>query len=103
MPARVIGGDAAWRGPEIADSTDWKIELGAGHQAELLEALRLVATTPRPLREITAADFPLPTVGPLLADAMDAVVDGRGFVLLRGVPIEGLNADETALMYWGIG
>jgi len=103
MPALVIGGVAAWRGPEIVDSTDWKIELGAAHRAELLEALRTVAIDPRPLREITAADFPLPTVAPMLARAMDSVVDGRGFVLLRGVPIEGLNADEIALMYWGIG
>lgn len=103
MPARVFGGVAAWRGPQIADSTDWKIELGAAHRAELLEALRAVATGPRPLREITAADFPLPTVAPMLARAMDSVIDGRGFVLLRGVPIEGLNADEIALMYWGIG
>jgi len=99
----VIGGAAAWRGPEIADSTDWKIELGAAHRAELLETLRAVATKTRPLREITAADFPLPTVAPLLARAMDAVIGGRGFVLLRGIPIEGLHADEIALMYWGIG
>ena len=103
MPARVIGGVAAWRGPEIAGDADWKIELADGHRTELLAALRGLGANPRPFREITAADFPLPTVAPVLADAMNDVIDGRGFVLLRGVPVEGLGADEIALMYWGIG
>ena len=103
MPARVIGGAAAWRGPEIAGTADWKIELGAAHRAELLAALSGLASDKRPLRAITAADFPLPTLAPVLADAMDEVIDGRGFVLIRGVPIDGLNARQIELLYWGIG
>lgn len=98
-----MAGAAAWRGPRITDDPDWKIELRAAHRGELLQALATVAANPRPLRSITAADFPLPTVAPLLAAAMDDVVDGRGFVLLRGVPIEGLSAREIELLYWGIG
>ena len=31
------------------------------------------------------------------------VLDGRGFVLLRGVPVEGRPIAESAVAYWGIG
>lgn len=98
-----MGGTAAWRGPEIADDTDWKVDLGTTHRAELLQALAGVTAEPRPMRSITAADFPLPTVAPLLAGALDDVIDGRGFVLIRGIPIEGLGAHAVELLYWGIG
>jgi len=103
VPARVIGGPAAWRGPELAGRTDWMVRLTDAHRAELSGALAGLGEEPRPLREITAADFPLPTLAPVLSAAMADVLDGRGFVLLRGVPIEGLTEAQVELMYWGIG
>src|SRR5262249_49004059 len=33
----------------------------------------------------------------------DEVVHGRGFVLLRGVPVENRPIEHNAAMYWGIG
>ncbi|MBN9619354.1 MAG: TauD/TfdA family dioxygenase [Actinobacteria bacterium] len=111
--ARIIGGPAAWRGCDIADHDDWKIELTATHRAELLAALASVdhpsvdhPSVDHPgigLRDITRENFPLPTLGPVLADVVTELVDGRGFVLLRGVPIEGLDERSIELMYWGIG
>jgi len=99
----LIGGPAAWLGPQITNSDEWKIELDDDHRAELLAALATLRRTGKGLRDITAADFPLPTLAPVLAAARDEVVDGRGFVLLRGVPIEDLPAGDVELLYWGIG
>ncbi|GAB2455120.1 TauD/TfdA family dioxygenase [Jatrophihabitans fulvus] len=101
MTPSIIGGPAAWRGPEIAGRDDWKVELTDAHRAELLHALDAVRG--RPLREITADDVPLPTLAPVLRSAMDDVVDGRGFVLLRGVPVEDLPMADVETLYWGIG
>jgi hypothetical protein len=101
--ARVFGGPAAWRGRDISDRDDWKIELDSGQRDELLRAL---ATVDRPgvnLRQIGRAKFPLPHLGPVLESVVTELVDGRGFVLLRGVPIEGLDERQIELMYWGIG
>lgn len=46
-------------------------------------------------RPITASDFPLPTLGPLLSDILenelgisDSGKQGRGWALLRGLPVE---------------
>jgi hypothetical protein len=104
----VIGGPAAWRGADISTSDEWKVELDDAQRAELLSALDVLkaAAAERggdPLRAVTAADFPLPTLAPVFAAALDDVVDGRGFTLLRGVPIDALPAGDIELLYWGIG
>lgn len=101
--ARIIGGPAAWRGADIADHDDWKLQLDDAHRAELLAALAHVKGTGKDLRAIRPDDFPLPTLAAAFASALDDVVDGRGFVLIRGVPIEDLSARDTELLYWGIG
>ena len=40
---------------------------------------------------------------PLLEDARREVVDGRGFILMRGLPIEQLDREQTVRAYFGIG
>lgn len=37
---------------------------------------------------VTRAAFPLPTLGPLLEGVRDEVVKGRGFAVIRGVPVD---------------
>ena len=96
-----MGGPAAWRGPEMATRGDWKIELTALQQTELREAL--VPASRATLRTMTITDFPLPTLGAVFADIRRELVDGRGFVLVRGVPIDGLTPQQIELLYWGIG
>jgi len=96
-------GAAAWRGPQIAGSEEWKIELDETQRAELRAALEHAVGTGRPLRAIGVTDFPLPGLAPMLAAALDDVIDGRGFVLLRGVPLDGLAPEEIEILYWGIG
>ena len=56
-----------------------------------------------PLMEIGRDDFVLPTLGPVLARIQGDIIDGRGFVLIRGVPIAGRRREIAARMYWGIG
>jgi hypothetical protein len=45
----------------------------------------------------------LPTLGPVLDRLLAELLNGRGFVLLRGVPVEDRPIAEGAAAYWGIG
>jgi hypothetical protein len=45
----------------------------------------------------------LPTLGPVLDRLRAEVLDGRGFVLLRGMPVEDRPLAESATAYWGVG
>src|SRR3546814_3374568 len=49
------------------------------------------------------SDFPLPTFGPELLAIRDEIVNGRGFVLIRGIPVERYTVAEAAAIYYGIG
>ena len=57
----------------------------------------------RDIASITRDDFPLPTFGPVLERMRDELLNGRGFVLMRGLPVEGRPIAESATAYWGIG
>ena len=51
---------------------------------------------------LTAADFDLPTLGPLLRDVGREVHTGRGFALLRRLPVERWSREEVLVAYWGM-
>ena len=55
------------------------------------------------LQNVKKSDFPLPTLGPKLVSFRDEAVEGRGFVLLRGLPVDQWPVEEIATAYWGIG
>ena len=96
-----LGGPAVWRGVDMARRTDWCTELMPAHVAELLVATAGVAD--RPLADIDREAFGLPTLGPVLDAVLDELVDGRGFALLRGVPVDGLDEPALERLYWGLG
>jgi hypothetical protein len=65
----------------------------------------LVTTQERQLGiiDIGCDDFPLPALAPRLAAIRQELLRGRGFVLMRGIPIERYSIAEAATIYWGIG
>ena len=48
-------------------------------------------------------DFPLPRLGPRLGRILAEVLDGRGFVLLRGLPALEWGPRQSALAFLGLG
>src|ERR1700750_2457123 len=101
---REIGGPASWRGPEmLARADEWTMRLSDDHAAELLGALAAIEAAGLDFRDLTCDNFVLPTVGPLLASIVGVLLDGRGFILVQGVPVEGLTERQIELMYWGMG
>lgn len=53
--------------------------------------------------QVSKDDFPLPSLGPLLVDVQQEVLRGRGFGLIRGLPVDRWSRVETLVAYWGIG
>ena len=96
-----VGGRSAWKGAEIQHDRTWRLELHDGHREEVLRALAQVDGMQ--FTEVTRKSFPLPTLGPILDDVVDELVDGRGFVLIAGTPVEGLGEADVMRMYYGLG
>jgi hypothetical protein len=103
-PRRLIDGPSAWRGADLRSrETEWIYRLSPSDVAEIEDATRAVRARGLDIAAIRRADFPLPTLGPVLERLCADVLDGRGFVLLRGMPVEGRSIEESAVAYWGVG
>jgi hypothetical protein len=96
--------DAAWYGPDMARRTDWLMPLSAAEIAEIEGATRSLAAREADIASITARDFPLPTLAARLkARVENEVLNGRGFLLLRGLPVERWTMRESATAFYGLG
>ena len=82
---KVYDGPAAWTATQMRLRDDWIAPLEAAEIAELHEAVRQSRDTP--IVSLTQNDFALPTLGPKLQQLQHAVIRGRGFVLIRGLPV----------------
>ncbi len=103
MTARPIRGPEAWHGKDLARSTDWIRHLSSAEIEELDAALRAVQRRGLGWRDITRDDFPLPRFALTLEEVSRELEHGRGFVLLRGLPVERYTEDELRQLYWGLG
>ncbi len=99
-----IEGPSAWYGAAMAEEPDqWLYELDAAAIAEIDDAVAALTAANTPLLEVGKENFPLPTLGRALDGIQDEVVNGRGFVLIRGLPVDAYTIEEAALAYLGIG
>jgi hypothetical protein len=97
-------GPTYWYGPDQANRTDeWLWTLDRAEIRELEAATSAVLKEGKPVNELTSADFPLPTLGPRLQGLQEALIGGRGFGLLRGLPVAGYSEREAATLFYGLG
>jgi hypothetical protein len=103
IPAQPIRGRCAWRGADLAASTDWIETLSPDEIREVEEAMRSVKRRAIPLTAVRRRDFPLPALARRLARIAQELEEGRGLVLLRGLPVSNYPEEETRFIVWGIG
>ena len=98
----VITGSGAWIGTEIQRDASWIYRLDSAAVGEIDKALaharRVGARIP-----FGADRFPLPRLAGELDDVLEEVENGRGFVLLRGIPRSRYTDEECEIIYWGLG
>ncbi|MCY1076421.1 TauD/TfdA family dioxygenase [Archangium lansingense] len=100
-PDAPIHSAAAWEGASLRNSTQWIHVLTPGEREELRRTLHRLRGLER--EEITRGTHALPELRPTLSRLREEIHRGRGFVLVRGVPIEGHTVDEVAKLYWLLG
>ena len=104
LALRPVTGTQAWYGPDLAQRPqEWTYVLSRAERDELLAAIDRVETQGTDVVDIRAQDFPLPTLGAVLARMRRELLHGRGFVLLRGFPVEGLTPRRRGIGFFGIG
>src|SRR5438105_1984216 len=94
---------SAWYGPDLDGRTEWIERLSEAEIAEMEIAVKRLEESSHDLRSITSDDFPLPLLKPRLHRLMDEVLNGRGFVLVRSLPIHRWTSRQAAIAFLGIG
>ena len=102
-PITAVDGPAAWYGRDLQDSDSWIETLSPAEVDEILAAVDHVETNQIAMLDLTIDDFALPTLGDRFAGLAHELDRGRGFWLLRGLPIDELSERQAAFAYWGIG
>jgi hypothetical protein len=101
--ATPISGPMVWTGAELRGSSDWIRTLTGAETDELDAALRAVRRRRLDWRAMSREDFPIPRLAASLTEVSRELEDGRGLVLLRGIPVERYGEDELRIVYWGLG
>ena len=106
-PARLTAANAPlWSGADLT-TADYTVTLDGPQVAEVADATETAcqALTDRDMtfdRRIHREDFPLPTVSAVLEAAAHQVAGGRGFAVVRGLPVNALTESAAAIMIRGL-
>ena len=89
MPSGEITGPSVWYGSELATRhKEWIRPFSTIELDELDTAMRGVKERGLGIADISQDDFPLPILGPALVNIRKDIICGRGFALLRGLPVD---------------
>ena len=95
---------AAWYGSELsARSGEWLYELSPDEIAEIEAAQLNVIANDLDIIRLSRDDFLLPTLGPKLEILREELLRGRGFAVLRGLPVARYSQREAATIFFGVG
>lgn len=98
-----ITGPAAWKGCDLVGDNSWIHGLSGKAIDSLDAALASVKKQGLKFPNFSREDFPINDLAADLKNHADELENGRGFLVLRGLPVERYTDDEINTLYYGIG
>ncbi len=97
-------GKSVWYGPAMNQrKKEWILVLTPTEIVELEEAADRFKLSEKSIPGMTKSDFLLPTFGKKLNLLKTELINGIGFSLIKGLPLEKYSEKETATIFYGIG
>ena len=97
-------GPQPWRGSIIRYQPEqWTIHLKADEIEELQQAVNHVLALGIPTAEITTHNFHLPNLTEEICSWRARLTNQLGFILVKGLDINGRSIDETEKLFFGLG
>ena len=94
---------SAWKGNELKDSQDWLYQLSPPEIVEIKQAVRAAKSRGVKTQLLAKEDFPLTALGPKISQWQIELRDGRGFQVIRGVPVSEWDDNEAEIFFWCLG
>ncbi|OBT63528.1 hypothetical protein VE03_07050 [Pseudogymnoascus sp. 23342-1-I1] len=99
-----IKGRTVWTKEELEkEPSRWVRTFSAFEVDEIEAATRSFEAQNFQLADVSRSTFPLPLLAASLSKVRDEVVNGIGFVVLRGLPVKNWTTRQASMVYLGIG
>ncbi|KNG52681.1 taurine catabolism dioxygenase [Stemphylium lycopersici] len=99
-----ISGPTAWSAGDYAPyPSRWTHVFSSSEISEISSAADAFLSSGTPLTGITSAKFPLPAFSQFLAPLRKELIDGKGFILFKGLPVAEWGNRKSAVAYMGLG
>ena len=92
---------AAWYADDMLKTDAWIYTLSDADIGDLMDAA--ADTQGIAIKDLTRKTFPLPVFGPVLDDIYRELTEGRGFVLIRGLPVADITRAQAGAAFYGMG
>jgi hypothetical protein len=97
-----LTGPGVWRGPRLTPA-DYVYELNEEELAELDRLRADLVARGVGLGAVDPESTPIPSLAGTIADWLDRLENGVGFVVIRGLDLDGWSEREAGLVYYALG
>jgi hypothetical protein len=94
-----VTGPSAWTGAKARGDKDWVVRLTDDHVREL----QRLNDNPKNTAATSLREDDLPALRAVMKQAHSDLTKGRGFVLIKGFPVDKFNMEEIERLYLGLG
>ena len=98
-----ITGPAAWMGAELDEQKLWLYQFSDDEVTALDDAVACVKQAGKTFPNFTKDDFQIPDLAGRLSELSEELENGRGFAVMRGLPVERYTEEEIHILYYGMG
>ena len=98
-----VTGPSAWTAKDYIDDTSYIHHLTEQDLADIKAGLAQLKVHGKKFPHFGQQDFPLQHLATKLTQLVDDLENGRGFFLLRGLPLEQFTQEQQHTIYYGIG
>ena len=98
-----INDPSAWFAKDLETNGKWIYHLNQGEIDDLDNALAVAKAAGRTVATVDRKSFPLSVMPAALEKLLDALENGYGVYVIRGLPVEKYSKDDLRLLYWGLG
>jgi hypothetical protein len=93
----------AWKVADFTTSADYTIEFDATQLRDIERAVQRIKAAGFGLDDLQRKHFDVPSLRPVIDEIRYQTQDGRGFVVVRRLPVEDYSKNEIGMIFWGIG
>ena len=103
-PGAPVVDPAAWYTEDmLARSDEWIYRLSDAEIGDLLTAVEALESAGIDIKDITRDTFLLPVLGPTLDAIYGELTEGRGFILIRGLPVGEISRWQAGAAFYCMG